>query len=406
MFAKLELPDSLNEHSQAAHTCLESPYLHFRRDMIMTLHADPKKLPVAEPSFLTLHELVKKARQKLNHDNWDYIVGGTETETTVRRNRLALDSIAFRPRVLRDVSRIDASSQFLGHSLRLPIILAPVGGLENFTTGAGGTAAKAAQEFGVAHMLSSVCEPGLEAVAQEAPEALLIFQLYVHGDADWVDSMAERAIAAGYKAFCLTVDTALYSRRERDLAKRNIRRQSVPGREYQAQLTWSDVARLKAKFSIPLILKGIATAEDAEIALSHGVDTIYVSNHGGRQLDHGRGAMDVLPEIVAVVAGRAPVIVDGGFNRGSDIVKALAAGADLVGIGRMQCVGLGADGQPGLVRVLEILEQEVRTCLGLLGVNTWAELDRSYLHAAPPVSDPGPTLGAFPLLSLDEKSFY
>ena len=375
--------------------------------MIMTLPAEPKKLPVAEPSFLTLHELVKKARQKLNHDNWDYIVGGTETETTLRRNRLALDSIAFRPRVLRDVSRIDASSQFLGHSLRLPIILAPVGGLENFTTGAGGTAAKAAQEFGVAHMLSSVCEPGLEAVAQEAPEALLIFQLYVHGDADWVDSMAERAIAAGYKAFCLTVDTALYSRRERDLAKRNVRRHNVPGREYQAQLNWSDVARLKAKFAIPLILKGIATAEDAEIALSHGVDMIYVSNHGGRQLDHGRGAMDVLPEIVAVVAGRAPVIVDGGFNRGADIVKALAAGADLVGIGRMQCVGLGADGQPGLVRVLEILEQEVRTCLGLLGVNTWAELDRSYLHAAPPVSDPGPTtLSAFPLLSLDEKSFY
>lgn len=406
LFAKLETPDSLNEHSQADATCLESPHVYFRRNKIMTLQADPKQLPVAEPSFLTLHELVKKARQKLNHDNWDYIVGGTETETTVRRNRLALDSIAFRPRVLRDVSRIDASRQFLGQSLRLPIILAPVGGLENFTLGAGAAAAKAAQAFGVAHMLSSVCEPGLEAVAQAAPEALLIFQLYVHGDADWVDRMAERAIAAGYKAFCLTVDTALYSRRERDLAKRNIRRHNVPGREYQAQLNWSDVARLKAKFSIPLILKGIATAEDAEIAMSHGVDMVYVSNHGGRQLDHGRGSMDVLPEIVAVVAGRAPVIVDGGFNRGTDIVKAIAAGADLVGIGRMQCVGLGADGQPGLVRVLEILEQEVRTCLGLLGVNTWAELDRSYLHAAAPVSDPGPTLGAFPLLSLDEKSFY
>ena len=372
----------------------------------MTLHAGSRKLPITESPFLTLHELVKKARQKLNHDNWDYIVGGTETETTVRRNRLALDSIAFRPRVLRDVSHIDASTQFLGRSLRLPIVLAPVGGLENFTGEAGGAAAKAAQEFGVAHMLSSVCEPGLEAVAQEAPEALRIFQLYVHGDADWVDAMAERAIAAGYGAFCLTVDTALYSRRERDLAKRNIRRHNVPGREFQAQLTWSDVARLKAKFAIPLILKGIATAEDAERSLAHGVDMIYVSNHGGRQLDHGRGAMDVLPEIVAAVAGRAPVIVDGGFNRGADIVKALAAGADLVGIGRMQCVGLAADGQPGLVRVLEILEQEIRTCLGLLGVNTWAELDRTYLHAAPPVSDMGATLGAFPLLSLDEKSFY
>jgi isopentenyl diphosphate isomerase/L-lactate dehydrogenase-like FMN-dependent dehydrogenase len=355
--------------------------------------------------FLTLHELIQKARQKLNHDNWDYLVGGAETETTVRRNRLALDSIAFRPRVLRDVSRIDASTRFLGRPLRLPLVLAPVGGLEHFAAEAGGAAVKAAEEFGIAHMLSSVCEPGLEAVAQAAPEAMRIYQLYVHGDAGWVDAMAERAIAAGYAAFCLTVDTALYSRRERDLAKRNIRRDNVPGREFQTRLNWSDVARLKTKFAVPLILKGIATAEDAELALAHGVDIIYVSNHGGRQLDHGRGAMDILPEIVAAVGGRTPIIIDGGFNRGTDIVKALAAGADLVAIGRMQCVGLAAGGQAGLVRVLEILEQEVRTCLGLLGVTCWSELDGSYLHPAPAV-EPPQTLGAFPLLTLEEKSFY
>jgi isopentenyl diphosphate isomerase/L-lactate dehydrogenase-like FMN-dependent dehydrogenase len=355
--------------------------------------------------FLTLHELVKKARQRLNHDNWDYIVGGTETETTVRRNRLALDSIAFRPRVLRDVSRIDASTKFLGQPLRLPLVLAPVGGLESFTAEAGGAAVKAAGEFGIAHMLSSVCEPGLEAVAQAAPGAMRIYQLYVRGDAGWVDAMAERAIAAGYRAFCLTVDTTYYSRRERDLAKRNIRRANMPGREFQARLTWNDIARLKAKFAIPLILKGIATAEDTQLALEHGVDIIYVSNHGGRQLDHGRGTMDILPEIVAAVAGRVPIIIDGGFNRGTDIVKALAAGADLVAIGRMQCVGLAAGGEAGLVRLLEILEQEVRTCLGLLGVTCWSELDASYLHPAPAV-EPPQTLGAFPLLTLEEKSFY
>jgi glycolate oxidase len=361
-------------------------------------------LMTASP-YLTLHELVKKARQKLNHDSWDYIVGGTETETTLRRNRLALDAIALRPRVLRDVSRIDASTQFLGRRLRLPIVLAPVGALELFAAEAGAAAVKAAGEFGVAHMLSSVCEPGLEAVAQAAPEALRIYQLYVHGDAGWVDAMAARAIAAGYNAFCLTVDSAYYSRRERDLAKRNIRRDVVPGREHQARLTWNDVARIKSKFAIPLILKGIATAEDAQLALEHGVDVIYVSNHGGRQLDHGLGAMGILPEIVAVVEGRARIIVDGGFNRGTDIVKALAAGADLVGLGRMQCIGLAADGQAGLVRLLEILEIEIRTSLGLLGVNTWTELDRSYLQPAPAV-EPSRTLGAFPLLTLDEKSFY
>jgi isopentenyl diphosphate isomerase/L-lactate dehydrogenase-like FMN-dependent dehydrogenase len=355
--------------------------------------------------FLTLHELVKKARQKLNQDNWDYIVGGTETETTLRRNRLALDSIAFRPRVLRDVSQVDASTQFLGRKLRLPLVLAPIGGLELFAPEGGAAAVKAAHEFGVSHMLSSVCEPGMEAVAQAAPDALRMFQLYTRGDADWVDEIAERAIATGYSAFCLTVDTAYYSRRERDLAKRHTRSGYKPKREFQSRLTWSDVARIRARFKIPLILKGIATAEDATLALEHGVDMIYVSNHGGRQLDHGRGAMEVLPEIVAAVGGRAPIIIDGGFNRGTDIVKALAAGASLVGIGRMQCIGLAAGGPAGLVRMLELLETEIHLCLGLLGVNTWAELDQSYLHPAPPVST-GATLSAFPLLTLEEQSFY
>jgi glycolate oxidase len=362
-------------------------------------------IPNSSSQFLTLHQLVKKARQRLSHDNWDYIVGGTETETTVRRNRLALDSIAFRPRVLRDVSRVDASAQFLGRKLRLPLVLAPIGGLELFAPEGGAASVKAAQQFGVAHMLSSVCEPGLDAVAQAAPDALRLFQLYTRGDADWVDAMVARAIAAGYGAFCLTVDTAYYSRRERDLAKRHTRSGPMPSREFQARLTWGDVARIKAKFEIPLILKGIATAEDATLALEHGVDMIYVSNHGGRQLDHGRGAMEILPEIVAAVGGRAPIIIDGGFNRGTDIVKALAAGASLVGLGRMQCIGLAADGQAGLERLLELLEEEIQICLGLLGVNTWAELDRSYLHPAPPAST-GATLGAFPLLTLDEQSFY
>ena len=357
------------------------------------------------PTFLTLHELVKKARQKLNHDNWDYIVGGTESETTLRRNRLALDSIAFQPRVLRDVSNVDTTTTFLGRKLRLPVFLAPVGGLEHFDHEAGVAAAKAAAQFGIAQMLSSVCEPGLEPVAQAAPEALRIYQLYVHGDADWVDAMAQRAIAAGYGAFCLTVDSAYYSRRERDLAKRNIRRNNVPGREFQERLTWKDVARIRSKFSIPLILKGIATKEDALLALEHGVDMIYVSNHGGRQLDHCRGSMDVLPEIVAAVGARVPVMVDGSFNRGTDIVKAIAAGASMVGIGRMQCIGLAAGGVAGLVRLLELLEREIHLCLGLLGVNTWAELDASYLHAVAPVGN-GDVLSAFPLLELDEKSFY
>ncbi len=361
--------------------------------------------PAAQQTFLTLHEIIQKARQKLNHDHWDYIVGGTETETTLRRNRAALDALAFRPRVLRDVSHVTGGTTFLGRALRLPVILAPVGSLELFAPEAGAAAARAAGQFGVAHMLSSVCEPGIEAVQQAAPDAMRLFQLYVHGDAAWVDEIAARAEASGNAAFCLTVDTAIYSRRERDLAKRNIRRSAVPGREHQPKLTWKDVDRLKSKLKIPLILKGIATAEDAAMAVDHGVDMIYVSNHGGRQLDHGLGSMAVLPEVVQAVNKRASVIVDGGINRGSDIVKAIAAGADMVGIGRMQCFGLAADGTAGLVRTLELLETEVNICLGLLGVNTMKELDQSYLSAAAAL-EPSGALSAFPLLSIEEKSFY
>jgi isopentenyl diphosphate isomerase/L-lactate dehydrogenase-like FMN-dependent dehydrogenase len=356
--------------------------------------------------FQALHEIVAKARQNLNQNDWDYIVGATETETTLRRNRLALDQIAFRPRVLRDVSKVDATAQVFGRRLRLPVMFAPVGALESFHQAAAGAVVRAAREFGVAHMLSSVCEPGLEKVAEAAPDGVRIFQLYVRGDAAWVDDHVARAIANGYVGFCLTVDTAIYSRRERDLAKRHVvlGRRRASGREFQAALDWRTVARIRQKFDIPLMIKGIATAEDARIALDHGVSGIYVSNHGGRQLDHGRGSMDVLPEIVDAVAGKAMITVDGGMARGTDIVKAMAAGADLVGLGRMQCYALAAGGEAALVRMLELMEDEVQRCLGLLGATKFADLNRSHLHAAPSTTPPH-VLSAFPLLEIEDYRY-
>jgi len=364
------------------------------------------RLAATGADFQTLHEIVAKARQNLNQNDWDYIVGGAETETTLRRNRLAIDQIALRPRVLRDVSRIDASVEVLGRKLRLPVMFAPVGSLECFHPAAAADVARAAQAFGAAHMLSSVCHPGLEKVAEAAPDALRIYQLYVRGDAAWVDDHVARAIANGYRAFCLTVDTAIYSRRERDIAKRHVvsGRRRASGREFQAALDWRTVERIKKRFDIPLALKGIATAEDAKIAVEHGVEWIYVSNHGGRQLDQGRGSMDVLPEIVAAADGRAKVIVDGGFARGTDIVKAIASGASLVGIGRLQCYALAAGGEGALIRLLELLEDEVQRCLGLLGITGFADLDRSYLHAAPSVTAPH-MLSAFPLLKIDDYRY-
>ncbi|WP_315834264.1 alpha-hydroxy acid oxidase [Bradyrhizobium prioriisuperbiae] len=352
--------------------------------------------------FQNLHELVRKARVNLDQNAWDYIIGGTETETTLRRNRMALDEIAFRPRVLRNVADVDTSVTLFGRKLRLPVMLAPVGSLETFHSGAAATVVRAVGRFGVAHMLSSVSEPGLEQVADAGPDALRIYQLYVRGDDAYVEDHVARAIARGYSAFCLTVDTTHYSRRERDLAKRHVTsgRSRVSGRSFQAALDWRTVKLIKDKYKIPLILKGIATAEDTAIALDHGVEWIYVSNHGGRQLDHGRGAMQVLPEIVRAVAGRAKIMVDGSFCRGTDIVKAIAAGADLVGLGRLQCWALAAAGEAGVVRMLELLEDEVQRCLGLLGVNTFAELDGSYLHAATATNAPS-VFSAFPLLEIE-----
>jgi glycolate oxidase len=148
---------------------------------------------------------------------------------------------------------------------------------------------------------------------------------------------------------------------------------------------------------VPLILKGIATAEDAALACEHGVDVVYVSNHGGRQLDQGRGSLDVLPEVVKAVGGRARIIVDGCFQRGTDVVKAIALGADLVGMGRMPCFGLAAAGAAGCVRMLELMEDEIRIALALLGVDRLAALDPSYVHPAPPVNLPH-VFSAFPLL--------
>ncbi|HEX2634074.1 MAG TPA: alpha-hydroxy acid oxidase [Bradyrhizobium sp.] len=360
------------------------------------------ELGAGPEEFQNLHELIRKARSNLNQNSWDYIVGASETETTMRRNRMALDEIAFRPRVLRNVAKVDASVELFGRKLRLPVVLAPVGALELFDPGAAASVSRAAGSFGAAHMLSSVSEPGLEKTAAAAPDALRMYQLYVRGGDAFVEDCAARAVANGYAAFCLTVDTAHYSRRERDIAKRYVRASRVraTGGDFQKGLEWRTVKLIKDKFKLPLVLKGIATAEDAAIALDHGVDWIYVSNHGGRQLDHGRGAMHVLPEMVDAVAGRAKIMVDGSFCRGSDIVKAIALGADLVGFGRLQCWALAAAGENGVLRMLELLEDEVIRCLGLLGVTNFAELNKSYLHPATPTNLPH-VFSAFPLLEIE-----
>ncbi|MFM9942190.1 MAG: alpha-hydroxy acid oxidase [Hyphomicrobiaceae bacterium] len=358
----------------------------------------------AKEGFEVLHEFVEPARKALSKETWDYLMGGAETETTLERNRVAIDSLAFRPRVLRNVGKVDMTTEFLGAKLRLPIILAPIGSLQDLCPAGATAPTKAAATFGVLHMLSSVAKPGLEEVMAAAPKHPKLFQLYVRGNPDWVDERIGAAVKANYAGVALTVDLDYYGRRERDLAKRykpTARRASGNdgggGDPFQAAFNWDDIKRIRKKFSVPLILKGIATAEDAIIAIEHGIDVVYVSNHGGRQLDHGLGGIEALPEVVEAVRGRAKVVVDGGFMRGTDVVKAIALGADAVGMGRLQGLALAAAGEAGVVRALEILEGEIRGTLGMLGVTSFRELDPRYLTQVAPISRPGP-FAAFPLL--------
>lgn len=356
--------------------------------------------------FATLHEIVKAAHRNLAPGAWDYLTGGADTETSLLRNRLALDSLAFRPLVLNDVRDVDLGATVHGHRTRLPVILAPMGSLDTIDPGAAMAVAKAAEQFGVISYLSSVTQPGLEEIAAETAHPK-VFQLYVRGDRDWVADIVNRAVANGYVHFCLTVDLAHYSRRERDLIKRykpSGRARNNEGWEYQAGLDWDFVKWFKDMWDIPLIVKGIATAEDAARCVEHGVEVVYVSNHGGRQLDHGRGTIDMLPEIVAEVGGKAEIVVDGGFSRGSDIVKAIARGANAVAIGKIQGLGLGADGQAGVVRVLELLETEMRTTMGLLGLDSLDKLSENFLAPAQPVVAPS-VLSAFPFLNLPPQEY-
>jgi len=344
--------------------------------------------------FVTNQEIVVQARRNLSQNVWDYLTGGAESETTMRRNRFGLDSLAFRPRVLVDVSKIDASTTFLGHKLRIPVMLAPIGSLQIITPEGGVAVAKAAQEFGTINFVSSVTQPSLEETAAASPNPK-IFQLYVQGDLKWVEDLLARVKKAGYKALCLTVDTAVYGRRERQMMDRWLppsRRQT--GYEHRAALTWEIMDAIKEIAGLPFILKGIATAEDAAIAVKHGVDAVYVSNHGGRQLDHNRATIEMLPEIVEAVGGRAEIVLDGGIVRGSDVLKALALGARAVAIGKLQGWGLGAAGQAGLVRVLELLESEITVTMGLLGVSRIDQLRPAHLCKSQPLS-PAHEMSAF-----------
>src|SRR5439155_8220844 len=329
--------------------------------------------------FATLADIRRAAHARPAREAWNFGDGGSESEATLHRNKRHLDRLAIAQNVLVDVREIDLRTSLLGVPLSSPVGVAPMGGLVLFHPEGDVEMARGAGKADTLQWLSGATGWPVEDVAR-AGGAPQMFQLYHHGDRGWVSELLKRVEASGYKAVALTVDTQHYSRRERDILARWSPREAMevapnprgPDPNFQQRLTWDDVDWLMKTTKLPVGLKGIMTPRDAKRAVDMGVRLIWVSNHGGRQLDQTQATIDALPPIAEVVGGAADIIVDGGFNRGTDVIKGLARGAKVVACGRTSLWGLGADGAAGVACALRILRHEVETSMGLCGRTTIA----------------------------------
>ncbi len=351
---------------------------------------------------INLFEYESLAPESLSKMALDYYSSGALDEVTLRDNRAAFDRVKLRPRMLADVSQRDLSTKILGELVEMPILIAPMA-FQCLAHPEGELAtAKAAQELGAGMVLSTLSTKSLEAVANIRKNAPQWFQLYVHRDRALTCALVERAEAAGFAALCLTVDAPLLGRRERDIRNQfslppemevaNLAGMAIPeiagdsglvayvAQQLDASLTWRDLEWLRSLTSLPIAVKGILRGDDARKAVEHGASAIVVSNHGGRQLDGAIAALDALPEIAAAVGESADILVDGGIRRGTDILKALALGADAVLIGRPILWGLAVGGEAGARHILELLRDELDLAMALSGCAKIKDIDASLVR--------------------------
>ncbi len=352
-------------------------------------------------SIVNLGEYEALARAAMDPARWDYIAGGAWDEQSIAEAGDAWRRRRLRPRVLVDVSHVDPSTDMAGHAVTMPIGIAPMAAHGLAHPAAEIATARAAAAAGIPFTLSTMSTVSIEDVAAAAPGGIRWFQLYTQVDPARSQSLVARAADAGYSALVVTVDLPVLGYRERDLrsgfdlpgphgnfSERGPDHASHGGEtsgfdillhDLDRGLVWSDLAAIRSWSSLPIILKGILTAEDARIAVEEGVDGIVVSNHGARQLDRAVATADVLEEVVDAVAGRTEVWVDGGIRRGLDVVTALALGARGVFVGRPILWALAAGGQAGVEQALSILRTETTIAMTLLGARTPAELTRSHV---------------------------
>jgi 4-hydroxymandelate oxidase len=343
------------------------------------------------PEAVCLDDFEKLAHQRLPSAVYDYVAGGAADELTLRANREAYATIRLRPRVLVDVSALDTTVRLLDQTLPSPLLIAPTAFHRLVHPDGECATAQAAAAAGVPYVISSATTTALDTIAQAAPDGTHWFQLYLLSDRPRTESLVRTAEDAGVRALCLTVDTPVAGARNREQRSRvqlpagvtapyfhHLASHTGESSRFQV-VTWRDVDWLRRATTLPLVLKGILTADDARRAVDAGVAGIIVSNHGGRNLDTAPATLDALPEVVAAVNTRLPVLLDGGIRRGTDVLKALALGATSVLIGRPVLYGLAVAGAPGVAAVLTILRQEFEAALALTGRPTAHALDRTVL---------------------------
>ena len=315
---------------------------------------------------------------------WDYVAGGADDERALRDNLAAFSRLRLRPRVLRDVSTRDLGTSAFGRELAHPIVVAPMAAHALADPEAECATARGAASAEALNTLSTISSRSLEEVATVAPDAPRWFQLYTSGDRSLTQRLVERAVAAGYGAIVVTVDLPLAGNRERDLRngfvlplgahlpeEQPVDEHGVP---ILTTMDWDALAWLREVCPVPLVVKGILRVDDALRATELGCDGVWVSNHGGRQLEDAIPGIEALPEIAAAIGGRALLVVDGGVRRGTDVLKALALGANLVAVGRPIFWGLAAGGADGVQHVLEIARAELSHAMALAGCRTLEEI--------------------------------
>ncbi|KAK7153960.1 hypothetical protein R3I94_007350 [Phoxinus phoxinus] len=355
----------------------------------------------AEMTMVCLTDFEQYAKQHLSKSTWDYYEAGADECTTRDDNLQAYKRIRLRPRILRDVSISDTMTTVLGTEISFPVGIAPTA-FHCLAWHEGELAtARATEAVNTCYITSTYSTCSVEEIAEAAPNGYRWFQLYLYRDRKLSEQIIRRVEALGYKALVFTVDVPYTGKRRNDIRNQfklpphlkvknfdgmfqdqaeSKEKYGTPANTLDPSISWKDVGWLQSITRLPIIIKGILTKEDAELAVEHGVQGIIVSNHGGRQLDGGPATIDCLPEIVDTVQGRVEVYMDGGIRTGNDVLKAIALGAKCVFIGRPAIWGLAYKGEEGVRDILQILQDELRLSMALSGCRNVAEINRNLIQ--------------------------